>query len=320
MCRCACVAVVSVWGLVLAGCDGKPAPSPKRTALHRLGLAIQSYHAPDPSPAKPMRIASAMLACDEILLDLVGAERLAAVTVYADEEGYSTVLGRIPKHIPRIRGEIESVMSVSPDLVCVGTFAKPAFLKLLERSGLRYFKSDHFHSFDEIRAGILKLGRAVGEPVRAREMVARMDARLKAVRLKLASAKTKPRVLHWSGGWTNGGENTTMRDLITSAGGTDCAAELGLKGPSTISIEQVFKANPDYVLVSAARSQMSLAAIDKHSVLKTVPAVRDGRLIRMPGPILMTVSQYVVDGVEWLARRLHPGCFAEPAPAEARTP
>ena len=268
-------------------------------------------------PPKPKRIASVMLAADEILFDLVGPERLIAVTVYADEKGYSNLIGRVPKTTPRIRGEIESVLSVKPDLVCVSEFNRADFIKLLERSGLRYYRNEHFHSLAEIRDGIRRLGDVVGEPDRARHLVEQMDARLSAVKRTLAGITRRPRVLHWSGGWTSG-TGTTVQDMIESAGGRNAAAEIGLKGPVEISTEQVLTLNPDVVLVCAGPNAMAHNAIDQHPVLSKLQAVVAGRVVRMPGRYLLTISHHIVGGIEFLARRLHPERFGTGSSKEAR--
>ena len=297
MSRCAMAGLAVL--IAGAGCRREsPAPTTAPTTTQALPT----------TKGKPMRIASVMLATDEILLDLVGLDRLVAVTVYADQEGYSNVVGRIPKHVARVRGEIEPILSVKPDLVCVSTLCRAGFLKLLERSGLRYVRNNHYHTFAEIRVGILRLGDAVGEPERAKQMVEHMDARLSAVGKKLAGITSRPRVLHWSGGWTSGA-NTTVHDLIEAAGGRNAAAEIGLRNPCEISTEQVLRLDPDYVLVSVGPDEMSFGAVEKHPVLSKLRAVEHRCVIRMPGRYLLTVSHYMPEGVEYLARQLHPERF-----------
>ena len=284
----------------IAGC-APDAPSPATT--QPVGATTQP---------KPMRIASVVLAADETLLELVGPDRLVAVSAYADDASYSNVAGKVPKHVLRIRGDIEAILGVRPDLVCVSDISMPGFLKLLERSGLRTYMNNRYHTIAGIRAGILELGDVVGEPERARRMVGRMDARLAAVRRKLEGITTRPRVLHWSGGWTSG-TYTTLDDVIIAAGGRNAAAELGLRGPAEISVAHVLKLDPDCVLVSARAQDMSLAAIGQHPALKGIRAVRANRIIRVPAPALLAISHYVVDGVEICARQLHPARFGTPA-------
>jgi len=314
------VAVTAVAGVVL-GCapdSSGPGGTPARDRARAVGPAATQPGAPTTQP-KPMRIASVMLATDEILFDLVGLDRLAAVTVYADKEGYSNLVGRLPKHVPRVRGEIESILSVRPDLVCVSQFNRADFIELIKRAGLPCFRNEQFHTIAEIRTGIRRLGQVVGEPERARRMVQQMDTCLEGVRKRLVGVTARPRVLHWSGGWTSG-TRTTVHDMIEAAGGRNAAAEIGLEGPTQIATEQVLKLDPDYVLVCEGPNAMAFAAIEEHPVLRRIGAVRHQRVIRMPGRYLLTVSHHLVKGVAFLARRLHPKRFPHAPAQEAHDP
>ena len=304
---------------MLAGCGPGSPDAPLGPATAPTTGPSATRPSATPTQPKPMRIASVMLAADEILFDLVGPDRLVAVTVYADDGGYSNLIGRLPKQLPRIRAEIESVLSVRPDLVCVSEFNRADFLELLNRSGLRYYRNVHCHTLAEIRAGVLRLGDVVGEPEQARRMVARMDARLSAVAQRLAGVTRRPRVLHWSGGWTSGAAST-VQDMIEAAGGRNAAAAIGLKGPCEIATEKVLELNPDTILVSAGPNETAHNAIEQHPVLSKLRAVAGGRIIRMPGRYLLTISHHIVGGVEFLARRLHPERFGDAGQKEARDP
>src|SRR5205085_7209027 len=102
-------------------------------------------------------------------------------------------------------------------------------VRLLERSGRPVFRNDSINSMDEIARGILALGERVGEPEKAKALVERFEKRRADLAKRLASAKNKPRVLSWSGGFA-AASGTSIHDLIVAAGGVNVAAELKLKG------------------------------------------------------------------------------------------
>src|SRR5262249_27427163 len=72
------------------------------------------------APSPPRRILSHTLATDEILLELVPVERVVGVTNLVDDPEISSVPGRYPDHVPRLReADAERIIGLNPDLVCV---------------------------------------------------------------------------------------------------------------------------------------------------------------------------------------------------------
>jgi len=283
------------------GCE----PPPDNTAITNPGPADAASQPTDAN--KPKRIVSVALGSDEMLLELVGPKRLAGVSHFVDQP-YSNVTGRVPANIPRVRGEIEQVLKLEPDLVCTFKFNTDAFIRQVREAGVPVWHYEKCDSIKEIQAAILELGRLVGEPDRARQMVARMDARLKTVADKLAGVRHRPRVFYWTGGWT-AGSGTTMHDVITAAGGRNAALDLRKKGHQRIDPAEVLSLDPDIVLVAEGPAEIAHGNIQDQQALARLRAVREGRIIRMPLAKIQAISQHIVEAVEFLAPRLHPERF-----------
>ena len=259
--------------------------------------------------AMPLRIASLNLAADEVLVELVPRERLVAVTAQADEKGMSNVLGRLPAEIPRFfRADLERLIALRPDLVVVSEYTDPDFLRLLERSGIRYHRMEGLRGLAGYRAAILALGQAVGAPDRARALVARYDASLRGLEQRLRGAP-RPRVLYWASGMTAGDE-TAIGALIECAGGRNAAAEAGLSGIVPISAERAFLASPDRILVGVWPGVVESLAADP--LLKHLPAVAEGRVDQIATELLVAVSHHAAEACWALAARLHPELASRP--------
>jgi iron complex transport system substrate-binding protein len=266
-----------------------------------------------PSTSTPRRIASVTLGTDEILAELVPAERVVCVTYLVDDPEISNVPGRYPERIPRLReANSERIIDLNADLVCVAPYNSADFLKVLERSGLAIYRNDAYHSIDAIEIGILALGDRVGEPVRADEIVGRMRARRQRLAERLRDVSKRPRVLYWSAGFT-AGRGSTIDDVIREAGGINIAAERKDQS-AEISPEQVIAADPDYILSSKWFADERNNAIENHPLLRSLRAVAEKRVIAIEARFLTTVSQFVVEGEERLARRLHPDRFENETP------
>jgi iron complex transport system substrate-binding protein len=259
----------------------------------------------------PRRVASLNLTADELLVEMLPAERLVAVTRWADDADMSNVAGRVPPSAVRLpRADLERLIALRPDLVVVSEYTDADFLRLLEKSGLRHHRLGGLETLDGIRAAIVDLGQAVGTP----EAAARLTARFDAVRADLArrlEGTERPRVLYWADPHT-AGAGTAIGSLIEAAGGVNVARELGLRGIVPLAGERAFAAEPDVFLVT--KGSGASMALRRHPLLSRTRAVREGRIVEIPNPLLVALSDRAADAAWWLASRLHPARVPEAAP------
>jgi iron complex transport system substrate-binding protein len=258
-----------------------------------------------------MRIASVTLATDEILAALVPVDRVACVTFLVDDPKISNVVGRYPPGIPRVRGkDVERIIGLNADLVCVAPYNAADFLEVLKRSGLATYRNEANRSIDAIEMGIVALGARVGETAQADKIVGAMRSRRKRLADRLTSVTTRPRVLYWSSGYT-AGPGSTIDDIIREAGGVNIAAERNMNLSAEIEPEQVIGAEPDRILTTDWADGDGSSAIENHPLLRSLQAVREKRVIAVEAKYLTTVSQFIVEAEERLARKLHPELFGD---------
>lgn len=250
----------------------------------------------------PRRVASLNLSADEILAEILPPERLVSVTRFADEPGTSNIVGRIPPSVFRFqKADMERLVALAPDLVVVSEYTDADFLRLIERSGMRWHRMEGLSSLAGVRKAILDLGRVVGAEKAARRLVERYDATLAELSRRLQGAK-RPRVLYWSGEMTAGAD-TAIGALIEAAGATNVGREMGVQGITPPGAERAFVADPDVILVSSWPG--GFEAVKDHPLLSQLRAVREGRIVVMPNELLIALSQYTADACWDLASRLH---------------
>jgi iron complex transport system substrate-binding protein len=258
-------------------------------------------------PQKPTRIVSVTLATDEILLALVEPHRLLGVTYLAVDDRLSNMTQEAAAIPHKVRADPEQIISLQPDLVFVASFLRGEFIKLLQAAGLVLFQFQEYDSIAEIQQNIRLIGQVVGEEAKADALVAAMHVRLQALAERLRPIGARPRVLYWGSHGYTAGRLTSMDDLITHAGGENLAATYGLIGPANLSAEQVLAMNPQ-VIVSGSldqSAQRGSPALLMHPALQGTDAVQHGRVYTIPSRYLVTISQFIVDGVEEFARVLH---------------
>jgi len=251
----------------------------------------------------PRRVASINLSADEILSAILPPGRLVGVTRFADEPGTSNVVGRVPPSVFRFqKADMERLVALAPDLVVVSEYTDADFLKLVERSRMRWHRMEGLDSIAGVRQAILDLGRVVGAEEAARGLVARYDATLAELTRRLAGAP-RPRVLYWSGEMTAGAD-TAIGALIECAGARNVGREIGVQGVTPPGAERAFLADPDVILVSSWPGM--LEAVKDHPLLSQLGAVRQGRIVVLPNERLIALSQYTADACWDLASLLHP--------------
>lgn len=283
-----------------------PRPAFPRTVTDGLGREVVI-------PAPPQRIASVTLGSDEILLEMVGPERLLGVTYFAVDPGVSNITGQLDgiSHTD-LSGNPEALISLDSDLVVLTAYNNPAALDQLLDANVPAFVLADFNTLDDVRANIRLLGQATGEEDRAETMITEMDGQLSAIQARITDQKPV-RVLYYEPGGVTYGPGSTVDEIITLAGGVNVAAEAGLGVYPLIDAEFVLAADPDVVLLGAWFSGEGdpVAWFTDNPAFSTLRAVQQGRVVAVSNAHMTNVSQYVVRGVEDVARALYPEAFAD---------
>lgn len=263
-------------------------------------------------PSPPRRIASVILAGDEMLADLVPTEHVVGVTYLVDDAGISNVAKHYPDDIPRIRTEIEALLALRPDLAVLSTHSDAVGVRMLMASGVAVVRLATFDSFTGVAENLRLLGEILGVPSRAQAVIADIEQRLAVVAEQVAG-RPRPRVLYYDLSGSTGGPGTLTDEMIQLAGGHNLIRETGIRGHSRITRELAIALQPDILIHSdwaGSGASSPAEALRNDPAWQAVPAVREGRVYALPGAWVTCGSQYRVAGVEALARLFHPEAFA----------
>ncbi len=176
-------------------------------------------------------------------------------------------------------------------------------------------------SLADILTDVRTVARALGAPERAAPVIAALEARVEAVRARVAGA-TRPRcvLLEWiappfrSGHWGP--------ELVEIAGGTE---PLGRQGEDAARVpwEAVRDAAPEVLVLACCgydveRTLRDLPALRAEPGWSELPAVRAGRVFVVDGSAFFSrPGPRIVDSLEILAEILHPELFAGRFPPRA---
>ncbi len=253
--------------------------------------------------APPRRIVAMTLAAAETLVALAPRSRIAGLHKLAGDPAYSNVAEQV-RGIPLLGSVPEGVIALAPDLVFVASYSSAAFVKHLRAAGVRVARFSAFAGVEDALANVEKMGRLIGEREKARRLVARARARMRAIRARIPPGARPPRVLPlMKGGWTAGAD-TSLDAMIRLAGGVNVAAARGVRGARRISAEQAIAWNPDALLIGVnTLSGESMQALVRASAAYS--PLREKKIVEIPLPRFSSVSHYLVDGLEDLVRELY---------------
>jgi iron complex transport system substrate-binding protein len=201
----------------------------------------------------------------------------------------------------------EHVAGFSPDLVLL-SHADQNRVAALRRIGLAVATFDP-RGLEAMLANITAIGKLCGAQARAATLIKDLRARIASVRTAV-KGRRRPTVYMENDGtdplkpWTSG-RGSFVDQLITVAGGDNIMGQLN-RPYAQISAEEVFARNPDVIVVQGQAEAKRLRGRVGWSKLR---AVRDGRVATIHADLLSRPGPRLIQGLELLARSLHPKAF-----------
>lgn len=177
----------------------------------------------------------------------------------------------------------EEVVSLDPDVVLLPNIYSNETVQSLRNAGLTVYRAEFPSGFEGIRDRIRTYGRLLGSCERAGEVLTEFDEGVEAVRAD-AEGRDSPRVLYYSANFTVG-SGTFVHEIMTTAGGTNVAAEAGVSGFRQVNLEMVAERDPEVVVVPAGSD------LPTGEPWNSTTAYREGNIVRVddnyvsqPGP------------------------------------
>jgi iron complex transport system substrate-binding protein len=163
---------------------------------------------------------------------------------------------------------------------------------------------------------LLALGEVLRAEAQARTLVNSLQRRIDSVERTVSRAEDRPRVFFQIGisPIVSVGTNTFIHELIVRAGGINLGA-----GPTAYprySREEVLVMDPEVIIVtSMSRNDGRMRrAMRMWSDYSRIDAVKNGRIHAVLADRFNRASPRLIDGLEELARLLHPSLFPASSP------
>lgn len=260
-------------------------------------------------PRRPQRIVSHTVGTDEILLALGVQERLSGIHKLSLEPRYSNVAKEAAPLADRIVGSAESVIARNPDLVFAAFYSQKETLdQIRAASQATLVRLTRFDTLDDVRHNIRLVGQAIGEDLRADELVKAMDQRIAAIVNRLPKDRPGPAVLSFEATGSTAGSGTIFDDVCKTLRLRNLASAHGIQGWGRIGTEQAAGWRPDLLLRGGepGEEETTRQQLETDPVISGALRDRKGRVVIVPQPVFYAVSQHIATLVELLAREAYP--------------
>ncbi len=256
-------------------------------------------------PNKIDRIVSLAPNLTEIVYSIGAGDRLVGDTSFCD---YPPEAKNITKVGDTMHPSIERIIALRPQLVLVSTASQlEAFTRQLDQQNIAVYVTNP-HSLAEVFRSIETLGDLLGQHDQATKLATELRAR--AAKVDDAIKQAKPiRVFYQVSDQPlyTIGRDSYLTDLVRRAGGISVTADVPTAFPR-FSDEDALASKPEAIILPTGGS-MGNANSTVAPALKTSPAVLNNRVYKINEDHLQRPGPRLVDGLEEMARALHPEAF-----------
>ena len=252
-------------------------------------------------PAPPQRIVSLVPSATEIIFALGGEERLVGVTDFCD---WPPAARRKRRVGGMLAPSLEAIVALRPDVVVTTDEGNSqATFDQLAGLAIPVFVV-RAHHLDDVMALIARLAELTGRAPAAPPLVERLRGRIRVLYVLWPEPLIVP------------GREGLVTELIELAGGASVTAALPGAYPR-LGLEAVVTYRPDVIVLARHGGDETSTLRTTWERLAALPALRRGRVDAVEGALLHRYGPRVVDGLERLARAIHPEARAEARPQVA---
>ena len=255
----------------------------------------------------PQRIVSVAPNVTETLFALGLGDRLVGVSSYCQFPPEALKKEKIGGYI---NPSLEKIVALRPDLVIgIAEGDLKTFVEKLAKLKIPVYIINP-KNVSGVITSIQHIGGVTYSAQAAQRVTQAMKERIQAVQIKI-QGRPHPRVLHVLNfdPLISAGRGTFVDDLIRLAGGRNIAETAQGKYPR-FSLEEVLAMDPEVIILASMRSDDPLTEQRRWwERWKTISAVRHGRIHVLNSDLIHRPSPRIVDGLEEVAKAIHPEAF-----------
>lgn len=269
-------------------------------------------------PKKPTRILADSQSLDTMILGIVPADHLVAVSYSSKDPAISYIADEvkgIQKTIPLAAGfSMEELAELDPDIIICSNYSLPQNVKLYKSLGFPVVTVKGPTSVTEVESTVRLIAAALGEKERGEKVVSDMNGHLAHVDEVLDRlSKPQPTALLISQMRSYGGPGSMYHDLLTRAHIQNAMAKMGIPNGHLMSLENMVESDPDFLFVSKDRPSDETGAGKFRDSMLADPAIQSMRayqhIIPLDDKYIYASTQNCVYAVEAMANAVYGPLF-----------
>ncbi|MDO4178017.1 MAG: ABC transporter substrate-binding protein [Phascolarctobacterium sp.] len=258
---------------------------------------------------KPSRIATLHYSTDEILLDLVDASRIAALSKSAHEPALCNIPDRANVIKTIAQDNAEFMISNKVDLVFIRENYRKETIEGLENANIKVFVTSNPVDIEGVAKFVKQMAAAVGEKEKGDQLVSAMRSEIKKVAEKYKVPSDKQyRAMVFGKLGASSLKGSIVDEIFKYAQIKNATADVELDLPkqakARLSKEQIVKANPDLILLIDYNYQDIKNGDDKFKsevindpALSTVKAIKNKNIVLVPMRSTICFSHYIAKNI-----------------------
>jgi iron complex transport system substrate-binding protein len=256
------------------------------------------------------RIVSIAPSNTEILFAIGAGDQVVGRDEYSDDPEAARNVTNIGSAFDELNTEM--IVSLEPDLVLAANINAPEQVKALENLGITVYYLNNPHTLEEMYGNLEIVARLTGHEAEAAELIESLKERVAAIDEKVVDVSSRPSVFYEldstdpSKPWT-AGKDTFITLLIERAGGANIAADLD--NYPQMSLEQIVAADPEYIILGDSIWGVTQEMVASRPGWENLSAVKNEKVVPFDDDLVSRPGPRLVDGLEQLAKLLHPELF-----------
>jgi iron complex transport system substrate-binding protein len=292
--------------LTLAAC-GPQVPSPEAAAItltDGLGRAVSLA-----GPAE--RIVSLAPSNTEILFAIGAGAQMVGRDEFANYPEQALAVESVGGSMGEYSSE--AILALEPDLVLAAEINQPELVKALEDLGLTVYYLANPVTLEQMYVNLEVVAQLTGHEAEAGTLIESLQGRVAAVDQKIMIAASRPVVFYEIDATDTSKPYTygpgTFGDLLLQrAGGTNVGSGMQDAYPQ-VSLEHIVVSDPAIILLGDAQFGTTIESVKARAGWELLTAVRGDRIYPFDDNLVSRPGPRLVDGLEQLARLLHPELF-----------
>jgi iron complex transport system substrate-binding protein len=258
-------------------------------------------------PFKVDRVISLAPNLTEIVFAVGGGGQLVGRTSYCDFPAEAKSVAEVGD---TLHPSLEQIISLKPQVVLISTASQlEVFTQQLQNQNIAVFVTDP-HDLEGVFRSIAQVGEILGKKEQATTLVQSLRNRTDAVEHAVKQEQPLRVFCQVSAEpLVTAGHNSFVTDLMRRAGAISVTADVPGAWPR-YSSESALAAKPDAIILPTGGS-MGSGNSTVTEALRRSPAVLQGRVYKINDDHLVRPGPRLVDGLEEMARALHPDAFKQ---------